>query len=92
VGGTEVVWSAPARDQLARRSAPILQMDEDLWPRQDFGCSVARSVAEDDRVEQLTLWQGHRIIKDFPGMPALQSAGAMRKALVVAPLFGTFSR
>eukprot|EP00955_Chlamydomonas_euryale_P026649 281038-Chlamydomonas_euryale.AAC.1 len=43
-------------------------MDEDRLPRQDFDCSLARSVAEDGCVEQLKFRPGHRNIKDFPGM------------------------
>eukprot|EP00955_Chlamydomonas_euryale_P039225 351330-Chlamydomonas_euryale.AAC.2 len=46
----------------------ILRMDEDRLPRQVFDCSLARSVAEDGRVEQLKLRPDHRNIKDFSGM------------------------
>eukprot|EP00955_Chlamydomonas_euryale_P072990 361596-Chlamydomonas_euryale.AAC.3 len=47
-----------------------------------------RTVAEDGRMEQLKLRQGHRNI--FHECTALQSRGAMRKAPVVAPLFTIF--
>eukprot|EP00955_Chlamydomonas_euryale_P047144 353596-Chlamydomonas_euryale.AAC.6 len=66
-------------------------MDEDRLPRQVIDCSLARSVAEDGRMEQLKLRPGHRNIKGFLGCTALQNKGAMRKVPVVAPLFGTFS-
>eukprot|EP00955_Chlamydomonas_euryale_P062177 358304-Chlamydomonas_euryale.AAC.2 len=46
----------------------ILQMDENRLPRQVFDCPLARSVAEDDHVEQLSLTPSHRNIKDFSGM------------------------
>eukprot|EP00955_Chlamydomonas_euryale_P118423 366540-Chlamydomonas_euryale.AAC.7 len=46
----------------------ILRMDEDRLPWQVFDCSLARSVAEDGRVEQLKLRPGHRNNKDFSGM------------------------
>eukprot|EP00955_Chlamydomonas_euryale_P106220 365690-Chlamydomonas_euryale.AAC.2 len=36
--------------------------------RDSLDCSLARSVAVDGRVEQLKLRQGHRNVKDFPGM------------------------
>eukprot|EP00955_Chlamydomonas_euryale_P034911 349923-Chlamydomonas_euryale.AAC.2 len=39
-----------------------------------FRCSLAKSVAEDGRVEQLELRQGHRNSKDFVGRAALRSA------------------
>eukprot|EP00955_Chlamydomonas_euryale_P118055 366516-Chlamydomonas_euryale.AAC.7 len=55
----------------------VLRMDEDRLPRQVVDCSLARSVAEDGRVEQLKC----RI---------LQSGGAMRNVAVVAPLFWDF--
>eukprot|EP00955_Chlamydomonas_euryale_P118021 366512-Chlamydomonas_euryale.AAC.22 len=45
----------------------LLRINEDPLPLQVFECSLAR-VAEDGRVEQLKLRQGHRNIKDFPGM------------------------
>eukprot|EP00955_Chlamydomonas_euryale_P041747 352101-Chlamydomonas_euryale.AAC.2 len=45
-----------------------LQVDEGCLPRQVFNCLLARSVAEDGRVEQLKLRQGHRNIKDFSGV------------------------
>eukprot|EP00955_Chlamydomonas_euryale_P027467 289577-Chlamydomonas_euryale.AAC.2 len=59
-------------------------MDEDGLPRQIF-VLLARSVAEDGRVEQATLRQGHRNRKGFLGCTASQSGGTMRKAPVVAP-------
>eukprot|EP00955_Chlamydomonas_euryale_P022061 233009-Chlamydomonas_euryale.AAC.1 len=43
-------------------------MDEDCLPRQVFYCLLARSVAEDGRVEQLKLRPGLRNIKDSSGM------------------------
>eukprot|EP00955_Chlamydomonas_euryale_P050279 354510-Chlamydomonas_euryale.AAC.3 len=46
----------------------VLRMDEDRLPRQVFACPLARSVAEDGRVEQLKLRPGPRIIRDFSGM------------------------
>eukprot|EP00955_Chlamydomonas_euryale_P098331 365137-Chlamydomonas_euryale.AAC.7 len=69
----------------------VLRMDEDRLPRQVFDCSLARSVAEDDRVEQLKLRPGHRNVKTFLGCTALQSGDAMMKIPVVAPLFRTAS-
>eukprot|EP00955_Chlamydomonas_euryale_P006396 67772-Chlamydomonas_euryale.AAC.2 len=46
----------------------VSQMDEDRLPRHVFDCSLARSVAEDGRMEQLKLRLGHVNIKDFSGM------------------------
>eukprot|EP00955_Chlamydomonas_euryale_P082785 363764-Chlamydomonas_euryale.AAC.13 len=46
----------------------VLRMDEDRLPRQAFDCSLAGSVAEDGRVEQLKLRPGHRNIEDFHEM------------------------
>eukprot|EP00955_Chlamydomonas_euryale_P074017 361917-Chlamydomonas_euryale.AAC.8 len=46
----------------------VLRMDVNRLPRQVFDCLLARSVAEDGRVEQLKLRQGHRNMKDFSGM------------------------
>eukprot|EP00955_Chlamydomonas_euryale_P101239 365333-Chlamydomonas_euryale.AAC.4 len=46
----------------------VLRMDEDRLPRQVFDCSLARSVAEDGRVEQLQLRPHHRNIENFSGM------------------------
>eukprot|EP00955_Chlamydomonas_euryale_P070852 360874-Chlamydomonas_euryale.AAC.17 len=46
----------------------VLQMDEDRLPRHVFDCSLARSVEEDGRVEQLKLRWGHINIEEFSGM------------------------
>eukprot|EP00955_Chlamydomonas_euryale_P116403 366414-Chlamydomonas_euryale.AAC.9 len=55
-----------------------------------FGWSRAlRSVAEDGRVEQLTLRQCHRNVEVFLGWTALERRGAQRKILVEALLFRT---
>eukprot|EP00955_Chlamydomonas_euryale_P034587 349836-Chlamydomonas_euryale.AAC.5 len=43
-------------------------MDEGCLPRQVFDCSLARPGAEDGRVEQPKLRQGHRNSRDFSGM------------------------
>eukprot|EP00955_Chlamydomonas_euryale_P097403 365072-Chlamydomonas_euryale.AAC.21 len=56
------------RRQTLQWMGHVLRMDEDRLPRKVFDCSVARSVAEDGRVEQLKLRPGHRSIKDFSGM------------------------
>eukprot|EP00955_Chlamydomonas_euryale_P099891 365250-Chlamydomonas_euryale.AAC.3 len=70
--------------------AHVLRMDEDPLPGQDLPCSVARSVAEDCRVEQFKLKEGHRNTKEFLECTVLQSRSAMRRASVVAPRFGIF--
>eukprot|EP00955_Chlamydomonas_euryale_P017613 188220-Chlamydomonas_euryale.AAC.3 len=52
----------------------VLRKDKNRVLRQAPGCSLARSVAADGRVEQLTgLKQGHRNNKDLLGCTALQS-------------------
>eukprot|EP00955_Chlamydomonas_euryale_P010203 109419-Chlamydomonas_euryale.AAC.1 len=43
-----------------RGCGTVLRMDEDRLPRHVFYCLSARSVAEDCRVGQLKLRQGHR--------------------------------
>eukprot|EP00955_Chlamydomonas_euryale_P017830 190119-Chlamydomonas_euryale.AAC.3 len=69
----------------------VLQMGEDRLPQQVYDCSLARSVAEDGRVEQLKSRPGHRSNKDFYGIYTAANRGAMRKVPVVAPLLGTSS-
>eukprot|EP00955_Chlamydomonas_euryale_P000791 9045-Chlamydomonas_euryale.AAC.1 len=54
-------------------------MDEDRLVRKVFDCSVARSVAEGGRVEQLKLRPGHRNTNDSLGCTALRCEGAMRQ-------------
>eukprot|EP00955_Chlamydomonas_euryale_P084657 363993-Chlamydomonas_euryale.AAC.2 len=41
------------RRQTVQWMGHVLRMDEDRLPRQGFHCSLARSVAEDGRTEQL---------------------------------------
>eukprot|EP00955_Chlamydomonas_euryale_P101183 365327-Chlamydomonas_euryale.AAC.13 len=64
----------------------VLRMDEDRLPRQVSGCSLAKSVAEDGRMEQLKLRPGHRSINDFSGMyssaiPGCHEEAAAERAL-----------
>eukprot|EP00955_Chlamydomonas_euryale_P055246 356069-Chlamydomonas_euryale.AAC.3 len=46
----------------------VLRMDEDRLPWQVFDCPVARSAAEEGRMEQLKLKPGLRNTTDFSGM------------------------
>eukprot|EP00955_Chlamydomonas_euryale_P086502 364218-Chlamydomonas_euryale.AAC.22 len=46
----------------------VMRIDGDRLPRQVFDCSLARSFAQDGRVEQLKLRPGHRNVKYFSGM------------------------
>eukprot|EP00955_Chlamydomonas_euryale_P115203 366335-Chlamydomonas_euryale.AAC.5 len=70
----------------------VLRMDEDRLPLQVFDCSLARSVAEDGRMEQLKLRQGHRNIKkkDFSGMYSSAIGGCHEE--VSSPGSGTAFR
>eukprot|EP00955_Chlamydomonas_euryale_P035391 350101-Chlamydomonas_euryale.AAC.1 len=58
-------------------------MDEDRLPRQVFDCSLARSVAEDGRVEQVRIRPGHRNINDLSGMYSSPIQGCHEKVPVV---------
>eukprot|EP00955_Chlamydomonas_euryale_P090443 364542-Chlamydomonas_euryale.AAC.16 len=68
----------------------VLRKDDGCLPRQFLDCSFVRSVEEDGCVEQLKIRPGHRNIKHYSGMTALQSRGAMRKVPVMAPFSRTF--
>eukprot|EP00955_Chlamydomonas_euryale_P043794 352715-Chlamydomonas_euryale.AAC.2 len=67
-------------------------MDEDCLPGRVFGCSLARSVAEDGRLEQLKLRLGHRNIKDFSGMYSCAIQSCHEEGSGVARLFGTSTK
>eukprot|EP00955_Chlamydomonas_euryale_P087908 364334-Chlamydomonas_euryale.AAC.8 len=56
------------RRRTRQRMGHVLRMDEDRLLRQVSDCSLARSVAEDGRVEPLKLRPGHRDIQDFSRM------------------------
>eukprot|EP00955_Chlamydomonas_euryale_P001646 18553-Chlamydomonas_euryale.AAC.1 len=58
----------------------VLQMDEDRLPQQAFACSLARSVTEDGRVEQLKLRPCHRNIRDFSGMYSSAISGCREES------------
>eukprot|EP00955_Chlamydomonas_euryale_P100161 365263-Chlamydomonas_euryale.AAC.24 len=62
----------------------VLQLDEDRLLRQVFDCSLASSVAEDGRVEQLKFRWGHRNVKQFSGMYSFASQGCHEEGTVVA--------
>eukprot|EP00955_Chlamydomonas_euryale_P064293 358929-Chlamydomonas_euryale.AAC.4 len=67
----------------------VLRMDEHCLPHQVFDCSLARSVAEDGRVERLKTGS-QKYERHFLGCTALQSRGSMRKVLGGGTTLGAF--
>eukprot|EP00955_Chlamydomonas_euryale_P115402 366346-Chlamydomonas_euryale.AAC.7 len=70
----------------------VLRMDEDRLLRQVFDCSLARSVAEDGRVEQLKLRPRHRNMKDFSGMHSSATRGCHEEGSSGGTTFRDFLR
>eukprot|EP00955_Chlamydomonas_euryale_P015396 164950-Chlamydomonas_euryale.AAC.1 len=68
----------------------VLRMDKDCLPRQDFDCSLARSVAEDGRGEHPKLSPGHRNIEDFSGMYSSAIRGCHEEGSGVGTTFRDF--
>eukprot|EP00955_Chlamydomonas_euryale_P107717 365796-Chlamydomonas_euryale.AAC.15 len=67
-------------------------MDEDRLPQQILDCSLARSVVEDGRVEQLKLRPGHRNIKGFSAMYSSAIRGRHEEGSGGGNIFGGLSQ